>query len=245
MATSRSTVGYSAITLAILFNVPYAVLAVTYDYPDVLRRPAAEALAAFAQGGAALVLTWHAFALSALALVPVAILLSMTPARLARNPALAVGAAIAGALAGLAQAMGLWRWVFVVPGLAQAHAAAGADPQAQAAAEQAFWLLNQYGGVAIGEQLGQWLTALFVAMLARLQWTEGLRATALVGAATAAAIVVGTGEGVANALGQGGDAFALTTIAGFLALTVWLLQTGIGLLRTTDTTSSLVPETSG
>ncbi len=222
---------YGAIALGILFNVPYALLAATYDYPDVLRRPADEALTLFAQGGPALVLTWHAFALSALALVPVAILLSVTPARVATRPALAIGAALAGALAGLAQAIGLWRWVFVVPGLAQAHAASAADPQARAAAEQAFWLLNQYGGVAIGEQLGQWLTALFVALLARLQWIENRRRTALVGALASASILLGTGEGVAIALGKGGEPFAVATIAGFLALTVWLLQTGVGLLR--------------
>ena len=46
-----------AIALAIIFNVPYAILATSYDYPDVLRRPAGEALNLFAAGGGDLILT--------------------------------------------------------------------------------------------------------------------------------------------------------------------------------------------
>jgi hypothetical protein len=231
MNTARPVTGASAIALAIVFNIPYAILAATYDYPDVLRRPAGEALDLFAAGGAVLILTWHGFALSALALAPMAIALSLTPARVAERPVLSIGAAITGSLAGLAQAIGLWRWVFVIPGLARTHADTASAPDAKLAAERAFDLLNQYGGVAIGEHLGQFLTALFVLMLACLQWTERKRISAIIGFVTMLAIVLGTGEGLAIALGQSGELFSLATIAGFLGLTVWLIATGIGLLR--------------
>lgn len=231
MTKARPLTGASAIALAIVFNIPYAILATTYDYPNVLRRPAGEALDLFAGGGAQLILTWHGFALSALAIAPLAIALSLTPSRITEKPALAIGAAIMGAMAGLAQAIGLWRWVFVVPDLARTHADPAAAPDAKLAAERAFGLLNQYGGVAIGEHLGQWLTALFVLMLAMLQWTEHKRISAVLGFLTALAIAAGTGEGLALALGRSGEAFGLATIAGFLGLTVWLIATGIGLLR--------------
>jgi hypothetical protein len=211
------------------FNVPFSILAATYDYPDVLRGSAGDALEKFAAGGAPLILTWHAFALTALALAPMAMALSLTRARIAERPGLAIGAAIAGSLAGLAQAIGLWRWVFVVPGLARTHAEG--DAQARLAAERAFDLLNQYGGVAIGEHLGQMLTALFVALLSAAQWGERKRIAAGIGFVTAAAIAVGANEGVALALGQSGEVFAMTTIAGFMGLTAWLLTTGIGLMR--------------
>jgi hypothetical protein len=150
MIKARPFTGASAIALAIAFNIPYAILAATYDYPDVLRRPAGEALDLFAAGGPELILTWHCFALSALALALIAIALSLTPARIAEKPGLAIGAAIMGSLAGLAQAIGLWRWVFVIPGLAHTHADPASTPDARLAAERAFDLLNQYGGVAIG-----------------------------------------------------------------------------------------------
>lgn len=231
MIKARPLTGASAIALAIVFNIPYAILAASYDYPDVLRRPAGEALDLFAAGGGQLILSWHGFALSALALAPMAIALSLTPARVAENPALAIGAAITGALAGFAQAIGLWRWVFVVPDLARTHADPSSAADAKLAAEQAFDLLNQYGGVAIGEHLGQLLTALFVVLLACLQWGEHKRISASIGFLTTLAIMLGTGEGLAIALGRSGDMFSLATIAGFLGLTVWLIATGIGLLR--------------
>jgi hypothetical protein len=73
--------------------------------------------------------------------------------------------------------------------------------------------------------------ALFVSMLALLQWSEHKRISAALGFITALTIAVGTGEGLALALGQSGEAFSLATIAGFLGLTVWLIATGIGLMR--------------
>ena len=229
--SSRPLVGLGAIALALAFNAPFAILAATFDYPDVLRRPAGEALDLFAAGGAPLILTWHAFALTALALAPVAIALSLTPARIASKPALAVGAAIVGALAALAQAIGLWRWVFVVPGLARVHGDAASTHEAKIAAERTFELINQYGGVAIGEHLGQMLTALFVILLSTLQWGERRRISAVVGFATAIAIIFGAGEGVAIAIGRSGETLASVTIAGFMGLTLWLILTGIGVMR--------------
>ena len=97
MKDARPLSGIAAIVLAIAFNVPFSILAATYDYPDVLRRPAGDALDLFAAGGAPLVLTWHAFALTALALAPMAVVLSLSPARVAAKPGLTIGAAILGA----------------------------------------------------------------------------------------------------------------------------------------------------
>lgn len=228
---SRFGLGVAAIVFAGVFNVPYAILATTFEYPEILRKPGGEALALFAESGAGLILTWHAFALCALALAPFAIALSNTRERLGRQPRLALSGAVLGALAGLAQAIGLWRWVFVVPSLAQTHADPNAASEAVLNAERAFALLNQYGGVAIGEHLGQSLTALFVASVACLQWTERARVSAVIGLVTAVAILIGTNEGLAIALGASGEVFSLATIAGFLGLTAWLVASGIGLIR--------------
>jgi hypothetical protein len=227
----RWLTGASAIAMAIGFNVPYAALAATYDYPDILRRPASEALDAFHAGGADLIWTWYGFGLAALALAPLAVALSLTPARVAQRPALAIGAALAGVAAGVTQAIGLFRWVFVVPSLARTHADPNASEAAREAAARAFDVLNAYGGVAIGEHLGQLLTALFVAMLSALQVQERKAATAALGAITALAIAIGTGEGLALSLGRSGEAFSLFTIAGFAGLALWLVAVGVGLMR--------------
>ncbi len=211
--------GWAAIALGVGFNLPYVLLALRFDYPAILRRPAPDILQAFAAAGPALVLIWWAFMLAALALVPLGTALAITPRRMATRPALALGAALFAALAGTLQAIGLARWVFVVPHL---HGTA-------AAAELA--LINAYGGVAIGEHLGQLLTALFVAALAVLQWGERARRRAIAGGLTALLLAIGTGEGLALALGASGDRFALATIGGFLALTGWLVATGTALIR--------------
>jgi len=221
----------STIVFAIAFNIPYAILSMIFEYPAVLRRPAGDVLALFNAGGAPLILTWHAFAWAALLLVPLAIALGLRGDRVVKSPALAIGAAIVGSLAGLAQAIGLWRWVFVVPGLAGSYVDPTTSEAAKLAAESTFDLINLYGGVAIGEHLGQLLTALFVVMLSLVQLREGNRVTAGIGFVTAAAIALGTGEGLAIALGQPGDLFSLFTIVGFLGLTVWLIATGVAMLR--------------
>ncbi len=45
MFTARRMTGVSAITLAIVFNIPYALLAARFNYPDILRQPAGEGAA--------------------------------------------------------------------------------------------------------------------------------------------------------------------------------------------------------
>jgi hypothetical protein len=215
--------GYAAIALGIGFNIPYSVLATIFDYPQILRQPAEHVLERFTAGGAPLVLSWYAFMLSALALVPVSVSLAITPRRLLAAPALALGAALAGALAGLAQAIGLARWVFVVPMLARD----AASPVSQAQ----FTLLNAYGGVAIGETLGQLLTALFVAQMAEIQRREDAPRNAALAAATAACIALGSGEGLAAVLGLSGQPFTIATIAGFCGLGLWLVTTGWTAIR--------------
>jgi hypothetical protein len=202
-----------------------------YDYPAILRRPPAEALDLFASSGPGLVLIWYGFAMAALALIPLSLALGLTPKRLSATPALAIGAVIAGALAGLTQAIGLMRWVFVVPGLARNHAANDASEQIQTLTEHSFTLLNAYGGVAVGEHMGQLLTVLFVLCLSLMQGREGRPLTAIIGYITAAVLTVGTGEGLALAMGASGEVFALFTTVGFLGLTLWLIMTGMGLLR--------------
>ncbi len=228
MIHRNPVLGVSAIVLAIGFNLPYANLVAIYDYPDILRRPAAEALVRFADGGPALILTWHAFAWAALLLVPLSFGLALTSANRATSDRLALFAAITGALSGMAQAIGLWRWVFVIPGLAQRHATG--DAATKTAAEGVFDILNAWGGVAIGEHLGQWLLVFFVLGMVGLQWRQGRYLTGGIGFVTAITIGIGTTEGLAIALGREGDLFSLFTISGFLGLSLWLILTGLGLL---------------
>lgn len=211
--------GAALIGLALAFNLPFARLAQIFDYPAILRRPAAEILAAFASGGPSLILTWYAFALAALLFLPVGMAHAMGAGRIGRFPALAVAAAVAGALAGLVQAMGLLRWVMVVPGLVGAEGA-----------ETSFAMIHAFAGVALGEHLGQLLTALHVGLIAAMQLKEGRRITAALGSVTTAVLTLGAYEGVALAIGADGAALGLAAVTGYLALTLWLILSGLGLI---------------
>lgn len=225
-AQSRFGAGLAAINFAILFNIPFAVLGAIYDYPQILRHPAGEALDKFAAGGTLLILTWYLFGFTALLLTPLSIAISITPRRMLASPALAIGAALAGTAASITQAIGLFRWVFVVPSLAAAHTANAASTEAS------FALLNAWGGVTIGEHMGQWFTALFLLLSALLQGKEGWVVSCIIACIAAVFIAVGTGEGLAIALGQDGSPFAIATLIGFVGLTLWLIVTGINLIRT-------------
>lgn len=229
----RTLLGAAALILAIAFNLPFALLASSFDYPDILRRPAGEVLDDFAAGGAHLILTWYAFALSAVGLIFFAPALALGTADWTRRPGLPVAAALMGTLAGFAQAIGLFRWVFAVPALATLHADPTTDAATRASLETAFTLLNGWGGVAIGEHLGQILTLAWVA-LAALQALSSRQRFAKSAAALAslavAGIGIGLGEGLSIALGHEAPFLAMATVAGYLAFSLWLLVTGAGLL---------------
>jgi Domain of unknown function (DUF4386) len=209
--------GVALIALAVGFNLPFARLAAAFDYPDILRRPAEEILTAFVAGGPSLILTWYAFALAALMFLPLGMAHSLGFGRVTAQPVLAIIAAVAAAMAGLTQAMGLLRWVMVVPGLAANNDVAG------------FSLIHADAGVALGEHLGQLLTALHVGVVAVMQRGEGRRVLAAIGALTTATITVGAFEGLALAIGRDGTMFGLTAVAGYLLLTVWLIGSGVAM----------------
>ena len=117
-------IGIALITFAIGFNLPYVWLASTFDYPAILRSPPGVVLAAFADGGAPLILAWAAFALAALLFAPIAIGVAMVTRRRG-YPSSEVAAL--GIAAGVTQAIGLSRWVYAVPGLAASWVASADD----------------------------------------------------------------------------------------------------------------------
>jgi hypothetical protein len=217
--------GLSLIFLALAFNAVFAWLGVIFDYPDILRRAPSEILERFHAGGPTLLFAWAAFMFSAAWLVPTAGWLSSVTAQRGTltNAALACGVA-----AGVAQAIGLSRWVFVAPGLAAA-------PPSETVT-LLFQAIHQYGGVAIGEQLGQFFTAVWVLGLAGTQMRGGLpvRWASLIGMGASALIFVGLTEAYATVLPFDPGPLALAAPAGFVLLSGWMFITGVGLLFAKD-----------
>lgn len=205
--------------LALGFNLPFSLLASRFDYPGILRQPAEVILDRFAGGGPGLVAIWYGFALAALALVPVALLHALGGGRARAFPGLATAAAIAGALAGLTQAMGLLRWVLVVPGLAATGDVEG------------FRLIHAFGGTLAGEHMGQMLMGLHVALVAALQSRERQRRLAGLGGAVALLLAIGALEGPVQALGGMAAPFGQVAVFAYMGLTLWLLASAWAIQR--------------
>lgn len=217
--------GLSLIFLSLAFNAVFAWLGVIFDYPDILRRATSEILTRFADGGPTLIFAWAAFMLAAAWLVPTSGWLSAVTAQRGMITTAALACGIA---AGLAQAFGLSRWVFVVPGLAAA-------PPSEAVT-LIFQTIHQFAGVAIGEQLGQFFTALWVLLLSGVQANGGLpvRAAWPVGVVASALIFVGLAEAYATVLPFDPGLLALAAPVGFVLLSIWMLITGVGLVLSRD-----------
>ena len=154
--STTTLAGLVLIAMPIAFNALFALLGMRFDYPDILRRPTAEVLARFREGGTGLVLLWWAFALSALAFAPLVVLVSQAVAD-ADGTLLALATTV-GVLAAIVQFLGLIRWPFLVPYLARVDAEAEASPARREAVDVVFQAFNRYLGVAVGEHLGYGLT---------------------------------------------------------------------------------------
>src|SRR4249919_2975704 len=109
--STTTLAGLFLIAVPLAFNSAFALLGTRFDYPDILRRPTAEVLARFRAGGTALVLLWWAFALTAVLMIPLVVLLVLAIGD-ANGTVLVVGA-VTGIVAAEVQVLGLIRWPFL------------------------------------------------------------------------------------------------------------------------------------
>jgi hypothetical protein len=222
--------GILLIVLPIAFNVAFAALAARFDYPDILRRPTSEVLERFRAGGSSLVLLWWAFAMTAVMLAPAAVLLSESLTGV--HPTLLATAAVLGVLAALTQFLGLIRWPFLVPFLARADAEPGASPARREAVDIVFQAFHRYLGVAVGEHLGYLFTGAWTILSSAAIVTSDVVNgwIGLAGIVIGALLVLCSFEFV-GAFEEGGWrlAGAITPLV-YIAWSLWLVATGIGLL---------------
>jgi Domain of unknown function (DUF4386) len=226
----RRLTGFLLVLGALLINIPYGLLIATFDYPDILRAPSATILREFHAGGNGLILTWLAFAWSGL---PILLAVGLLPRMLDTRQAPFLGAATAiGVTAMVVQLVGLLRWVFVVPILARIVADPASDGATQAAAEVAFQVVHQYGGVVLGEHLGYAFTCLWMALvsLALLRTAAFPRWLGWLGLLAAAIYSLGHGELFATVL-PGVSYWAEAGLVGSVLWLVWMAALGITLLR--------------
>jgi hypothetical protein len=194
----------------------------TFEYPDILRHPAGEVLTRFAAAGADLHVYWYAMMAASLMMIAAAIALGLHLWK--RDNLLAALAICSGVLAGLVQALGLLRWVMLVPSLAAIYVAPGSTEIEQGMAVSLFDAANHYLGMGVGEHLGYFFTAAWTALVSVLMLRTN-RIMAIYGVA----IAVGVAAGMLEPYGV-----PLTGLINSISYTLWALWTlvlGITVLR--------------
>jgi hypothetical protein len=155
--------GLLLIIVPIAFNVTFFLLQRAFEYPDILRKPTDYVLRRFKEGGAPLRRLWYAFAFSAVLFTPVPILVEQL-----FQPQLPwyliVGTTI-GVLAGAVQFLGLIRWPFLVPSLANIYTDPDSTQATRDSVAVVFQAFHRYAGVAIGEHLGYIFTSAWTIFL--------------------------------------------------------------------------------
>lgn len=212
--TARRTVAGLLAVAAALAIAGFTALGSIFDYPAVLKHPAAQILASFHEHQAGVTAWFAVLAVSAALLAPAGILLG----RLAGGT-LGRMIAIGGVAAAVVQVVGLSRWVLLIPGVS----ADALDPATAAAAGERFEALHFWLGTIVGETIGYALTATFTVLVVRAIaspiWVR------ILGGASAALIATGVliplGVGVAS----------LTNFAGYVLWCLWLIVMAVVLWR--------------
>ena len=167
--------------------------------------------------GQLLVAIWYGFMLTAVLFVPLAVLVHKVLAPQG-TPYMAVATAF-GVVGGVVQFLGLVRWPFLVPYLADVYldpASSGATRESVAVVFQAF---NQYAGVGVGENLGYLFTGLWTLLVAQAMFGSALplrRWLGLLGVVSAVGMVLGMLEPA------GFEPAANIVVVGYILWSIWL-----------------------
>ena len=220
--------GLSLIGLPIAFNVLFAMLAARFDYPDILRRPTDEVFAKFRDGGTSLLMLWWLFALTAVALVPLVVLVSSQLA--GAGWILLTTTTVVGVLAGLVQFLGIIRWPLLVPYLARTGL--DGDPAERAAARVTFQAFNRYLGVAVGEHLGYLFTGIWTLLVGFAAWDTSVLAPwlAIIGIVVGAVLAICSLEFIGPNEENGWKLAAQLTPIAYVVWSLWLVAFGVALL---------------
>ena len=224
----ETTTGLLLIAGAIGVFIPYTILTMTFEYPDILRQDTGTILTKFHTGGSSLILTWWAFAILGLPLLIAYILIGQ---KLENKLGFIRWATTIGVISGIVQIIALLRWVFVVPVIANSYLSAG-DAAAKTAAIISFQTIHQFGGVLLGEHIGQLFTIIWTVMISYAfiklklfpKWIGWL------GIIASVIYLMAQAELFATVI----PGFPVWGMAGFIGSTlwlIWLLIVGIKFLR--------------
>lgn len=147
----------------------FFILAPAINWPASLDEPPAVILPLILDQSGAVFAGYLSYLIHALALIPLAILLRDA---LRLDGSMGRAVVTLGVLAGFAKALGITRWLFLMPGLATAYTDPAATPATREAIAVVYEAFNAYAGglgelVGVGLFAGIWTIAISVAALRR------------------------------------------------------------------------------
>ena len=216
--------GLLLVVVPIAFNATFFLLQRAFEYPDILHKPTDYVLRRFNEGGAPLRGLWYAFAFSAVLFTPVPVLVH----QIFQPDApwfLVVGTTI-GVLAGVVQFLGLMRWPFLVPSLADIYTQPESTQATRDSVVVVFQAFHRYAGVAIGEHLGYIFTSIWTILvcIAIVQTDVVNPLLGWLGLVPAVGVLVGVFEET------GFKAAGVINAISYILWSVWLIAFGISLL---------------
>jgi hypothetical protein len=165
--------------VSVVFIAAFSFLAQAFDYPNILRQPPSTILALYSQRQSEILPAWWSMMIAALLFIPTSGLVARRVG--ASGTGLQLGVWFGG-MAGLVQAIGLSRWVFLVPSLASAHQ----NPSTRSSAEQLFTLFHGWLGAGIGEWFGYlftsaWTVVVVTNLFPRKPWLAAIGGISSIG----------------------------------------------------------------
>lgn len=157
---TEKLIGLLLILGAIGVFIPYTILTIIFEYPDILRQDTGVILTKFNQGGSRLIMTWWAFAILGLPLLIAFILIGQKIEQKFFHTHWVTTIGIIGLVV---QIIGLLRWSFIVPLLARNYVSG--NEIMKESAKSSFQVLHQLGGVILGEHIGQLFTIIWTIMI--------------------------------------------------------------------------------
>lgn len=215
MKTNKIT-GILFILGAIGVLVPYTILTITFEYPDILRQDTGVVLTKFHTGGNSLILTWWLFAILGLPMVVAYKQMGKQLERLSQSVSWLTTLGVIGLIT---QMVGLLRWTFVVPVLARNYYTG--DAVMKEISKGLFQVVHQYGGVVMGEHVGQLFTIIWVVGITRVMQVNKLVSDWIIwlGYVSSLVYLFAQAELFATVI----PGFPVWDLAGFLGSSLWLI----------------------
>ena len=210
----------------VLMYAAFFVLSSSINWPASLDEPASVNLPLVTQERGAVILGYGVYLAYSLLILPLSVMLYFTLKGRGASPLLAVAAGV-GIVSALARALGIVRWLFLMPILAEIYGDPSSSPAAREAVEVAYVAFNEYAG-GVGELLGVALTgALWVGLtsVALLRSGRFPGWLGLLGLLAAALLL----PGLLPVAGL--DVGSLFSVIGGNVLLIWMLALAVVLFR--------------